>query len=119
MKKLFAATFIGVVLLLIFSFGCSSTPSGTVSVEELQKDPASRLGQDVVVVGDTEIKTDLSSFKMFKLTKNYKYIWVSIPEGTDEPPQATKVRVTGKLQQKDMSIVGKIYYIEANQIRME
>jgi hypothetical protein len=119
MKKLFVATFISVVLLLLFSFGCSSTPAGTISVEELQKNAASRLGQDVVVVGDTEIKTDLSSFRMFKLTKDYNYIWVSIPEGTDEPPQATKVRVTGKVQQKEFSIVGKIYFIEATKIRME
>jgi len=119
MKKLFAATFICIGILALLSFGCSSTPSGTVAIEDLQKNAAARIGQDIVVVGETETKTQLSSFKMFKLTKDFNYVWVSIPEGTDEPPQATKVRVSGKVQQKDMNLVGKIYYIEANKIRME
>jgi hypothetical protein len=117
MKKLCAATVIGVALLL--SFGCSSTPSGTIAINELQKTAASRLGQDVVVIGMVETKTPLSSFKMFKLFKGSDNIWVSIPEGTEEPPQAVSVRVTGKLQQKEFNIVGKAYYIEATKITME
>ena len=117
MKTLCAAAFIGVVLLL--SFGCSSTPSGTISISELEKTAASRLGQEVVVVGMAETKTPLSSLKMFKLFKGNDYIWVTIPEGTEEPPQAVSVRVTGALQQKDFNIVGKVYYIEATKITME
>jgi len=117
MKKLYAATIIGVVLLL--SFGCSSAPSGTVAIAEINKDAASKLGQDVVVVGEAETKTQLSSFKMFKIFKGNDSIWVTIPEGTEEPPQAVKVRVTGKLQQKEFNLVGKIFYIEATKIRME
>jgi hypothetical protein len=117
MRKLCAATVIGVVLLL--SFGCSSTPEGTIAISELQKTAASRVGQEVVVVGMAETKTPLSSFKMFKLFKGNDYIWSSIPEGTEEPPQAVSVRVTGTLLQKEFNLVGKIYYIEATKIRME
>ena len=117
MKKLFAATVLSVILLL--SFGCSSTPSGTIAVSELQKDPASHLGKEVVVVGMAETKTSLSSFRMFKVFKGTNYVWASIPEGTEEPPQAVSVRVTGTMQQKDFSVEGKIYFIEATKIRME
>jgi hypothetical protein len=117
MKKLCVATFIGVLLLL--TFGCSSTPEGTIAISELEKTAASRLGQEVVVVGMAETKTPLSSFRMFKLYKGNDAFWSSIPEGAEEPPQAIKVRVTGILQQKDFSIVGKIFYIEATKIRME
>ncbi len=117
MKKLYAATIIGIVLLL--SFGCSSTPSGTIAISELNQAAASKLGQDVVVIGEAETKTQLSSFKMFKIFKGSDYIWVTIPDGAEEPPQAVKVRVSGKLQQKEFNLVGKIYYIEAAKIRME
>ncbi len=117
MRKLCAGIFIGVMLLL--AFGCSSTPSGTIAISELQKTAASRLGQEVVVVGDAETKTPLSSFKMFKLFKGSDYIWVTIPEGAEEPPQAVSVRVTGTLQQKEFNIVGKVYYIEATKLRLE
>jgi hypothetical protein len=117
MKKLYAATIIGVMLLL--SFGCSSTPSGTIAINELNQSMASKLGQDVVVVGEAETKTQLSSFKMFKIFRGNDNVWVAIPEGTEEPPQAVKVRVSGKVQQKEFNLVGKIYYIEATKIRME
>jgi hypothetical protein len=117
MKKLFAAIIVGLVLLL--SFGCSSTPAGTIAVSELQKTAASRLGQEVVVVGMAETKTPLSTFRMFKLFKGSDYIWVTIPEGKEEPPQGVDVRVTGTLQQKEFELVGKVYYIEATTIRME
>lgn len=117
MKKLCAAAFIGILLLL--SSGCSSAPEGTIAIAELQKNPDSRLGQEVVVIGMAETKTPLSSFKMFKLYKGNDFVWSTIPEGTEEPPQAAKVRVTGTLQQKEMNIVGKIYCIEASKIRME
>jgi hypothetical protein len=117
MKKLFAAIIVGVALLL--SFGCSSTPAGTIAVSELQKTAASRLGQEVVVVGMAETKTPLSSFRMFKLFKGSDYIWVTIPEGTEEPPQGIDVRVTGTLQQKEFELIGKAYFIEATKIRME
>jgi hypothetical protein len=117
MNKLCAATVIGVVLLL--SFGCSSTPAGTVAISELQKTAASRLGQDVVAIGMVETKTSLASFKMFKLFKGSDYIWVTIPEGAAEPPQGISVKVTGKLQQKETDLEGKVYCIEATKISME
>jgi hypothetical protein len=117
MNKLCAATIIGLVLLL--SFGCSSAPSGTVAISELQKTAASRLDQEVVVVGMAETKTSLSSFRMFKLFKGTDFVWTSIPEGTEEPPQAVSVRVTGVMKQKEFNIVGKIYYLEAKTIKME
>jgi hypothetical protein len=117
MKKLFAAIIVGGVLLL--SFGCSSTPAGTIAISELQKNAASRLGQEVVVVGMAETKTPLSSFGMFKLFRKSDYIWVTMPEGAEEPPQGLDVRVTGTLQQKKFDLVGEVYYIEATKIRME
>lgn len=117
MKKLCAATFIGVVLLL--SFGCSSTPSGTIAIGELKKTAESRLGQEVVVVGEADTKTPLSALGMFKLFKGNDYIWTTIPEGTEEPPLSAYVRVTGTLQQKEFNLVGTVYYIEATKIRME
>ena len=117
MKKLFAVIFIAVLLLI--SFGCSSTPAGTIAISELEKNAASYVGKEVVVVGMAETKTPLTSFRMFKLYKGNNYIWSSIPEGTEEPPQAVQVRVTGVMQQKEFSIVGNIYYIEATAVRME
>lgn len=117
MKTLCAATFVGVMLLLLS--GCSSTPEGTIAIKEIVNNSAAMLGQDVVVVGMAETKTPLASFRMFKLFKGNDYVWSTIPEGTEEPPQAVKVRVTGKLLQKEFNIVGEVYYIEATQIRME
>jgi len=117
MKKIFAAACIGILLLL--SISCSSVPSGTERIDELQKNAASRLGQSVVVVGMAETKTPMSSFKMFKLYQDEKNVWVKLPEGSEEPPQGVTVRVTGPLQQKEFNLIGKVYYIEANTVKME
>jgi hypothetical protein len=117
MKKVFAAVFLG--LWLVISLGCSSTPPGTISIEDIQKNAQERLGQNVVVVGKTEVRTQLASYKMFQLYSGDKNIWFSQPEGAEEPPQGTKVRVTGTLKEAEYSITGKIIYIEATKLVME
>jgi hypothetical protein len=117
MKKLFIACFIG--LLLLLSFGCSSIPSGTEPIKEIQKNPAAKVGQEIVVVGMAETKTNMAAFKMFKIYQDNDYLWVTLPEGTDQPPQGINVRVTGPLQQKEFDLIGKVYYIEASKVRME
>ena len=117
MKKLFVAGFIG--LLLLLSFGCSSIPEGTEQIKELQKNPAAKLGQEIVVVGMAEVKTNMAAFKMFKVYQNNDYLWVTLPEGTEQPPQGINVRVTGPLQQKEFDLIGKVYYIAASKVRME
>jgi hypothetical protein len=117
MKKLVTAGFWG--LWLLFSLACSSTPSGTISIDDIQKNEAERLGQNVVVVGLVDNRTPLASFKMFKLYSGSKSIWASIPEDAEEPPQGMTVRVFGTLQQKEFSVVGKVFYIESTKIAME
>jgi hypothetical protein len=117
MKKVYAAIFLG--LWLLISLGCSSTPPGTISIEDIQKNAQERLGQNVVVVGKTEVRTQLSSYKMFQLYSGDKNIWFSQPADTEEPPQGTKVRVTGTLKEAEYSITGKIIYIEATKLVME
>lgn len=117
MKKLYAAATIG--LLLLTSFGCSSIPSGTEPIPELLKNAASRLGQEVVVVGMADTKTPMSSFRMFKLYQDQNFIWVTLPEGQEDPPQGLNVRVTGPLQEKQFELIGKVYYVEASRVRME
>jgi len=117
MKKLFTAVFLG--LWMLISLGCSSTPSGTISIGDIQKNAASRLGQNVVVVGMADTRTPLSSFRMFKLYDGSQYLWVTLPESAEEPPQGVNVRVTGALQQKEFNIIGKVYYIESTKVAME
>jgi hypothetical protein len=117
MKRLCTAIFL--VLSLLLSFGCSSIPSGTESIIELQKKGAERLGQNVIVVGMADSKTPLSSFRMLKVYQNEEFIWVTLPEGAEEPPQGVDIRVTGALQQKEFNIIGKVLYIEATKVAME
>jgi hypothetical protein len=117
MKKICTAVLLG--LWLLFSIGCSSTPSGTEKIANLLKDPESILGKEVVCVGLAETKTSLSSFRMFKLFDGGSFIWVKFPESVEEPPQGYKVRVHGMLLQGEFNIIGKTYYIEANKISME
>lgn len=117
MNKICAAAFIS--LLLLLSISCSSIPSGTERISELQKNAASKLGQEVVVVGMAETKTPLSSFKMFKVYQDNDFIWASVPEGKDEPPQGFNVRVSGPLQEKEFNIVGKVYFIESTKMTYE
>jgi hypothetical protein len=115
MKKLGTAVFIGLLLLLLI--GCSSIPSGTDSIKELQKNGASKIGQNVVVVGVSETRTNQT--KMFKISQGSDYIWATVPEGKDDPMQGVNVRVSGKLQQKEFSLLGKIYYIETTSFKGE
>jgi hypothetical protein len=115
MKKHCTAVFICLLLLLLI--GCSSTPSGTDTIKELQKNGASKIGQNVVVVGVSETKVNQS--KMFKVYKGGDFIWATVPEGRDDPPQGLTVRVSGQLQQKEISLVGKVFYIETTEIKFE
>ena len=117
MKKLLAAVLIGIWLL--FSIGCSSTPTGTDKIANLLKDPESILGKDVVTVGTAETKTPLTTFRMFKLYDGATYIWVKYPQTVEEPPQGIQVRVFGKLLQGEFTVIGKVYYIEADKVAME
>lgn len=117
MKNLYTAVFLMVALML--SYGCSSIPAGTDKIVDLEKSGAARLGQNVTVVGMAETKTPLSSFGMFKLYQNQNFIWVALPEGAEEPPQGMNVRVAGVIQEKEFTIIGKAFYIEASKITME
>lgn len=120
MKKLCAVTFVS--LLLLISIACSSIPKGTESISQLHKNAATRIGQNVIVVGMAETKTPLasSSFKMFQLYQGNDSIWVELQPDTDMPPQGVNVRVFGTIQEKQFSLIGKVYYIEANQpVKME
>jgi hypothetical protein len=115
MKNVCAAAVLG--LLLLFSIGCSSTPSGTISVSDVQK--PERLGQNVVVVGMAETKTSLSTFNMFKLYNDQRFVWVELQPSMEMPPQGYNVRVFGTLQQKEYNVIGKVYCIQATKIAME
>ena len=115
MKKLCTAAVLG--LWILFSIGCSSTPPGTVSVDDVQK--PDHVGQNVVVVGMAETKTSMSSFRMFQLFNGQKSLWVELPPSTEMPPQGVNVRVSGTLQQKDYSVIGKVYCIQASKVAME
>jgi hypothetical protein len=117
MKNIYLAVFL--ILSLLILFGCSSIPSGTDKITDLQKQGAQRLGQNVVVVGMADTKTPLSSFRMFKLYQNENFIWVTLPEDAEEPPQGMNVRAAGVLQEKEFSVIGKVIYVEATKITME
>jgi hypothetical protein len=118
MKKFITTAFLG--LWLLSSFGCSSIPSGTVAIKDLMADPEEQLGVEVVLVGTAEIRTEMSSFGMFKLYQGNDFIWVTLPEDdTEEPPQGIKVRVSGILQQKEFTVIGEVYYILATKVAME
>jgi hypothetical protein len=117
MKKIFTAVLLG--LWLLFSIGCSSIPSGTEKIEDLNKNAASMLGKQVVCVGLTETKTSLSSFRMFKISQGTNWFWVKYPEGSEEPPQGTKVRVYGAVQESQFNVIGKAFFIQATKVAME
>jgi hypothetical protein len=117
MKKIFTAVFLGLWLLL--SIGCSSIPSGTDKIEDLKKNTASMIGKNVVVVGLSETKTTLSSFRMFKISQGNNWFWVKYPEGSEEPPQGINVRVFGAIQESQFNIIGKAYFIQATKVAME
>jgi hypothetical protein len=117
MKKIFAAVCICVWLLL--SIGCSSIPSGTDKIADLNSNPASMLGKNVVCVGLTDTKTTLSSFRMFKISQGSNWFWVKYPEGAEEPPQGITVRVFGTIQESQFNIIGQAYFIQATKVAME
>jgi hypothetical protein len=117
MKNFYVAVIL--VLSLLLLFGCSSVPSGTDKITNLVKQGAERLGQNVVVVGMADTKTPLSSFRMFKLYQDSDFIWVTLPEGAEEPPQGMNVRAAGVLQQKEFNVIGKVFYVEATKVTME
>ncbi|HTY61277.1 MAG TPA: hypothetical protein VMG30_03370 [Acidobacteriota bacterium] len=117
MKKIFAAVILG--LWLLFAIGCSSIPSGTDKIADLNKNAAAMIGKNVVVVGLSETKTTLSSFRMFKISQGNDWFWVKYPQDSEEPPQGIQVRVTGTVQESQFNIIGKAYFIQATKVAME
>jgi len=117
MKKIITAVIL--CMWLLFFLGCSSIPSGTVPIGDLQSKGTERIGQNVVVVGLAETRTAMSSFRMFKVYQGGNFLWVLLPEGTEMPPQGVNVRVSGPLQEKEFTVIGKTVYIEATSVRME
>jgi hypothetical protein len=117
MKKFFTTAFLG--WWLLSSFGCSSLPEGTVAIKDLMADPEEQLGVEIELVGMAETRTQMSSFGMFKLYQNNDFVWVTLPEDTEEPPQGIDVRVFGILQQKEFTVIGEVYYILATRVAME
>ncbi len=117
MKKFFTTAFLG--LWLFSSVGCSSLPEGTVAIKDLMANPEEQLGIEIELVGLAETRTQMSSFGMFKLYQDSDYIWVTLPEDTEEPPQGIKVRVYGIMQQKEFTVIGEVYYIMATKVAME
>jgi hypothetical protein len=118
MKKLNAAVFLGVWLLA--ALGCSSTPSGTIAVGDLLEKEAELLGQEVVVVGRSDIRTSMSTFNMFKIYNREDNVWVKFSETESMPPQGQKIRVNGTLKrQKFTGIPEEQLYIEAVDVSLE
>jgi len=117
MKKFFTTAFLG--LWLLSSLGCSSIPEGTVAIKDLMVNPEEQLGLEIELVGMAEIRTQMSSFSMFKLYQDNDSVWVLLPEDTEEPPQGIKVRVSGILQQKEFTVIGEVYYMLATKVAME
>ena len=119
MKKFSTAILLG-LLLMVFS-GCSSAPEGTVAIKDLQQNIDQRIGEEVVVVGTTDTGVaGMSSAKLFRLYRGNDAVFASVPEGTQEPPQGVRVRVTGVVAKKDFhGGIGERVYIEARSVRME
>lgn len=117
MKRSCTAVLLVVSLLLIS--GCSSIPSGTDAIRDLQKKGKDAIGQNVIVVGMADTKTPLSSFRAIKIYQDQDFIWVALPQGVEEPPQGLNVRVTGTIQEREFPVVGKVLCVEATKIMME
>ena len=118
MKKLCVAVFLGVCLL--FTLGCSSTPPGTNKIGDLVKKGSEMIGQNVVVIGTSEIRTPMSSFNMFRVYDGGDNMWVAFPDTVSMPPQGVKIRVTGALQKKKFTGMSEEQlYIEATSVNME
>ena len=108
-------------LLLITFTGCSSAPDGAVAIKELQQTIEQRIGQKVVVVGSVDTSAGgMSITRLFRLYKGNDAVWASVPEGTPDPPQGVRVRVTGVVAEKDFPAgVGRRVYVESQSIMME
>ena len=119
MKKLCVAVFLGAWLLITLS--CSSIPSGTLAIDDIFAREAELLGRNVVVVGTAEIRTNMSTFNMFKVYQRGESIWVTFnPDIVTMPPQGLDVRVTGTLGKKKFtSIPDEQLYIDATAVNME
>jgi hypothetical protein len=119
MKKLCVAVFLSAWLLI--TLGCSSTPSGTVSVSDLIKKESELLGQNVVIVGTAETRTSMASFNMFKVfNRSGDSIWVTFPDTDSMPPQGASIRVSGKLDRKKFTgFPEDQLYIEATAVAIE
>ena len=119
MKKLCMAVFLGVWLCITLS--CSSTPSGTLAIEDISAREAELLGQNVVVVGTAEIRTNMSTFNMFKVYQRGDFIWVTFnPDTVTMPPQGMEVRVTGTLGKKTFTTMpDEQLFIDATSVAME
>ena len=119
MKSLCVAVFLSALLLITLS--CSSTPPGTLAIDDIAAREAELIGQEVVVVGTAEIRTNLSTFNMFKVYQRGDFIWISFdPDNVTMPPQGLDVRVTGTLGKKKFtSLPDEQLYIDATAVNME
>ncbi len=117
MKKVCAAALVS--LLLLLSISCSSIPAGTEKITDLQKNGASKLGKEVIVVGMADNRSSMSSFRLFKLYQGNDFIWAKVPEGKEEPPQGINVRVTGPLQKQKFEVIGEVYFVDSTKLAME
>jgi len=119
MKKFCVAVFLSVLLLITLS--CSSTPPGTLAIDDISAREAELIGQNVVVVGTAEIRTNLSTFNMFKVYQRGDFIWVSFnPDEVTMPPQGLDIRVTGTLGKKKFTTIpDEQLYIDATSVAME
>jgi hypothetical protein len=118
MKKLCVAVFLSSWLLV--TLGCSSIPTGTLAIDDINAREAELLGREVVVVGTAEIKTNMSTFDMFKVYQGGDFIWVAFnPDFVTMPPQGLDVRATGTLGKKTFTAIGEQLYIEATSVAME
>lgn len=119
MKKFCVAVFLSALLLI--TLGCSSTPPGTLAIDDITARETELLGQNVVVVGTAEIRTNLSTFNMFKVYQRGDFIWVSFnPDNVTMPPQGLDVRITGTLGKKKFtSMPEEQLYIDASSVNME
>ena len=119
MKKISIA--FSLSLLLLAFAGCSSAPEGTVAIKDLQQTIEQQIGQKVVVVGTVDHNVGgMSITKLFRLYKGNDAVWASVPEGTPDPPQGVRVRVTGVIAEKDFpGGIGRKVFIESQSITME
>ncbi|MBN2241718.1 MAG: hypothetical protein JW793_03435 [Acidobacteria bacterium] len=118
MKKL--CMVVSLIVCLLGTLNCSSTPPGTLAIDDVNAREGELLGQNVVVVGTAEIKTNMSTFNMFKVYQGGDFIWVAFdPDAVTMPPQGLDVRVTGTLGKKKFTAIGEQLYIDAASVAME